>query len=88
MKRDECKKTRYYIEYQKINSIIKNDAEPLSRIDILDKLTYAQISPLQPLAIGAFPYIRQILKKLAFTFDFELFEWSVLPLGVRNINFQ
>lgn len=33
MKRDEGKNTRLCVDLRKLNAIIKNDAEPLTRID-------------------------------------------------------
>lgn len=42
MKRDEDKMTRLCVDYRKLNSIMKNYAEPLPHIDdILDKLSFA-----------------------------------------------
>lgn len=42
MKREEDKITRLCVDYRKLNSIMKNYAEPLLHIDdILDKLSFA-----------------------------------------------
>ncbi|CAL1285927.1 unnamed protein product, partial [Larinioides sclopetarius] len=52
-KRDEQKKSRLCIDYRKLNSICKTDAEPLPRIDtLLDKLTNAKFFSTLDLASG------------------------------------
>lgn len=87
MKRDEGKKNRLCIDYRKLNSIVKNEAEPLPRIDdILDKLSNAQYFTTLDLASGFWhiPIHPSDIEKLAFTTDSGLFEWTVLPFGVKT----
>lgn len=43
MKHEEVKKIRLHVNYRKLNSIMKSDAEPLPRFDdILGKLSSTQ----------------------------------------------
>ncbi|CAL1285928.1 unnamed protein product, partial [Larinioides sclopetarius] len=84
---DEQKKSRLCIDYRKLNSICKTDAEPLPRIDtLLDKLTNAKFFSTLDLASGYWhiPLHDKDREKLAFVTSEGLYEFQVLPFGFRN----
>ncbi|GBM89260.1 Retrovirus-related Pol polyprotein from transposon 297 [Araneus ventricosus] len=85
--RDEMKKTRLCIDYRKLNDRCKTDVEPLPRIDtLLGKLTNAKIFSTLDLASGYWhnPLHEKDKEKLAFVRSEGLYEFQVLPFGLRN----
>ncbi|XP_055930721.1 uncharacterized protein LOC129960966 [Argiope bruennichi] len=86
-KRDENRKSRLCIDYRKINSLCKSEAEPLPRIDtLLDKLSTAKVFSTLDLASGYWhiPLHEQDKHKLAFVTTVGLYEFQVLSFGFKN----
>ncbi|GFV23879.1 retrovirus-related Pol polyprotein from transposon 17.6 [Trichonephila clavipes] len=85
-KRDEGKKTRFCIDFRKLNALCKADSEPLPIMDsLLDKLVRAKFFSTLDLASGYW-YILihpKDAEKLAFCTSFDLDEWRRLPFGIK-----
>lgn len=85
-KRDEGK-TRLCIDFRKLNTITKTDAEPLPQIScILDKLSKAKFFSTLDLTSGYWHVALhpKDTEKTAFATTFGLFEWLRLPFGLKN----
>src|SRR3954465_13966274 len=80
-------KTRFCVDYRKINKITKRDAYPLPRIDeILDSLENAQWFSSLNLASGYWLVeIREDDKeKTTFTTKFGIYEFNVISFRLAN----
>lgn len=80
-------KTRLCVDYRKINEICKTDKEPIPRIDgILDQLSQARIFSTLDItsAYWNIALEEKSKEKLAFTCNFGLYEFQVLPFGYKN----
>lgn len=80
-------KTRLCVDYRKINEICKTDKEPIPRIDgILDQLSQARIFSTLDItsAYWNIALDEKSKEKLAFTCNFGLYEFQVLPFGYKN----
>lgn len=80
-------KTRLCIDYRKINEICKTDKEPIPRIDdVLDQLGQARIFSTLDIASAYWNIAleEKSKEKLAFTCNFGLYEFQVLPFGYKN----
>lgn len=75
------------VDYRKINEICKTDKEPIPRIDgILDQLSQARIFSTLDItsAYWNIALEEKSKEKLAFTCNFGLYEFQVLPFGYKN----
>ena len=77
----------FFINYRQLNNVTKPDVFPLPRIvDLLDQLGKAQFFSTLDLAAGYWqvqmhPESRE---NMAFNTNFGLFEFRVMPFGLRN----
>ena len=78
---------RFCVDYRSLNSVTKSDNLPLPRIDdLLDELGKAKFFSTLDLASG-FWQIRvhsDSQEKTAFSTPFGLFEFRVMPFGLKN----
>ena len=75
------------MDYRKLNSIVKNKAELLPKIDdILDKLQDEKCFSTLDLTSGYWhiPIHRNDFENLAFVTNNGLYEWKVLPFGIQT----
>lgn len=86
-KKDEGKKTRFCIDYRKLNEVTRKDSSPIPIIDsVIDSLTNAKFFSTLDLTSGYW-HIKindKDADKFAFTTNFGLFEWLRLPFGWKN----
>lgn len=79
---------RFCVDYRKLNNVTIKDAHPLPRIDdTLESLYGAKFFSVLDLQQGYFqvPVAEQDMEKTAFsTSSGELFEFTVMPMGVSN----
>ncbi|GFT75415.1 retrovirus-related Pol polyprotein from transposon 17.6 [Trichonephila clavipes] len=90
-KRDEGKKTRFCIDFRKLNALCKADSEPLPIMDsLLDKLARANFFSTLDLASGYchVPIHPKDTEKLTFCTNFGLYEWCRLPFGIKLITLK
>jgi len=86
-KRDEGTKTRFCVDYRKLNQITRTDSEPLPLINsVLDRLLQAKYFSNIDMSSGYWHVLisPQDYEKLAFTTTFGLYEWKRLPFGWKN----
>ena len=86
-------KTRFCVDYRKLNKITKRDTYPLPRIDkILDSLGKAKYFTSLDLASGYWQVEmnENNKKKTAFVTKQGIFEFNVMPFGLTNtsVTFQ
>ena len=78
---------RFCCDFRKINAVTRRDVYPLPRIDeILSTLTGAKIFSLVDMKSGYFQcsVAPEDKYKTAFTTQFGLFQWKVMPMGMCN----
>lgn len=86
-KKNETSRTRFCVDYRKLNHLCVSDSMPLPRIDtLLDKLSSAQMFSTLDLTSGYWhvPIHPLDSEKLAFATNFGLYEWNRLPFGLKN----
>ncbi len=85
VKKDES--LRYCVDYRKLNKITKTDAYPLPRInDLLEQFrkakwltTFDLVSRYQQVKMN-----EKDIEKTAFIIQFRLFQFNVMPFGLKN----
>ena len=80
-------KTRFCVDYRKLNSVTKKDKYPLPKIeDILNNLGKAQWFTSIDLASGYWQVqvAEEDKEKTAFISKFETYEYNVMPFGLCN----
>ena len=78
---------RFCVDYRKINSIMITDAHPLPRIDdLLEQIRGAEWFSSIDLASGYWQIEidKRDRKKTAFTCYLGLYEFNVMPFGLKN----
>ena len=78
---------RYCIDYRKLNKIIKTDAHPLPRIDdLLEQFREAKWFTTFDLASRYWQVEmnEEDIEKTAFITQFGLFQFNVMPFGLKN----
>ncbi|XP_068111085.1 uncharacterized protein [Hyperolius riggenbachi] len=81
------KTTRFCVDYRRLNAITTTDAYPMPRIDeLLDKLAAASYLTIMDLSRGYWqiPLAPDAREKSAFVTPFGLFEFTVMPFGMKN----
>ncbi|XP_040209167.1 uncharacterized protein LOC120940401 [Rana temporaria] len=79
--------TRFCVDYRKLNAITTADAYPMPRIDeLLDRLAAAHYITIMDLSRGYWqiPLAPEAREKSAFITPFGLFEFTVMPFGMKN----
>lgn len=79
--------TRFCVDYRKLNAITTADAYPMPRIDeLLDRLAAARYITIMDLSRGYWqiPLAPEAREKSAFITPFGLFEFTVMPFGMKN----
>ena len=78
---------RLCIDYRRLNSISKADAYPMPRVDdLIDRLGKAKYISTLDLAKGYWqvPVAKESRPKTAFSTPFGLFQFNVMPFGLRG----
>ncbi len=78
---------RFCVDYRKLNSVTKSDSYPIPNVhDSLSKLHGAQIFAKIDLAAGYWqiPMHRSDIEKTAFVTPFGLYEYMVMPFGLKT----
>ncbi|KAG3070611.1 hypothetical protein PI125_g22943 [Phytophthora idaei] len=78
---------RFCIDYRKLNAVTVKDSYPIPLIDdILDVLGNAKLFSTMDIALGYWnvPMDPDSVEKIAFTSNFSLYEWLVMPFGLCN----
>ena len=78
---------RFCIDYRGLNAVTKGDSFPLPRIDdLLDDLGSARYFSTLDLASGFWqiPVHEKSQEKTAFSTPFGLFEFRMMPFGLKN----
>ncbi|XP_031756161.1 uncharacterized protein LOC116410219 [Xenopus tropicalis] len=81
------KSTRFCVDYRKLNAITVFDAYPMPRMDeLLDKLAGACFLTIMDLSRGYWqiPLTSDAQERSAFVTPFGLFEFKVMPFGMKN----
>ena len=84
-KKDGC--VRFRVDYRKLNKVAKFDAYPMSRIEeLIDTVGPAKIISTLDLAKGYWqiPMDEESKDKTAFKTPFGLYEFEVMPFGLRS----
>ncbi|XP_073447361.1 uncharacterized protein [Aquarana catesbeiana] len=80
--------TRFCVDYRKLNAITTADAYSMPRIDeLLDRLAAAHYITITDLSRGYWqiPLAPEAREKSAFITPFGLFEFTVMPFGMKNV---
>ncbi|MDO9013470.1 MAG: RNase H-like domain-containing protein [Polynucleobacter sp.] len=78
---------RFCVDYRKLNALTKRDQYPLPRIDdVLESLGNAKYFSTLDLTSGYWQIrvFDEDKEKTAFTTQFGIFEWNVMPFGLCN----